>query len=190
MAETIIGPGQSQQKPPSYADLQAELAAMQEDLKFYADEAAYYKQAAAGDPFKNNPQHTSRERFADRLLKQRIPTENKPVSEELYITRSSLFELMALIPSLARKDARRFIRDFEDIETLSQGGGNEQIVMTRQERLLFELQIMRSVGDAPISGMTTVGAMITDRAETDQKINMPPQRKPAGWTAFLGGGEQ
>lgn len=179
---------QQPKKPMTYEEMQAEMAALQEDAKYYQGEMEYYKQAATADPWKQGPQHTSRERFADRLLKQRIPEGGEPISDNLYLIRSDLIELLALIPSLSRKDARRFIRDWEDIEALSQGEGNEQIVKTRVEQMVYELQIYRSVGDTAIPGMTTVTSLITDRMETDQKISTPPQRKPQGWLDSLRGG--
>lgn len=182
--------GVPQQRDLTYNDMKAEMLALQEDVKYFQGEMEYYKQVATADPWKSNPQHTSRERLADRFLAQKVPEGQKPVSEELYLTRSSLLELLALIPSLSRKDARRFIRDWEDIEALSQGEGNEQIVKTRQERMVYELQIYRSVGDTAIPGMTTTTAIITDRMESDQKISMPPQRKPQGWLDGLKGGSQ
>lgn len=186
----VIGPGdpgQPEQKRMTYEELQNELSATMDDVKYYQEELEYHKKALAQEAaWSSGPKHTAKERLADRLLDQQVPTNHKPVSSELYLTRSKLFELFALIPSLSRKDARRILRDWMDLEVLAQGGGNEQIVRTRQEEILVELQILRSVGDAPITGMTTVGAIITDRMESDQKINMPPARKPQGWANALG----
>jgi len=174
--------GKPQQQPMTYNELQQELELTQQDAEAFRQEADYYKKAMADDPWRSNPHRTPQEGFADRMLRQRVPQDQAPSSAELYMTRSDLLELLALIPSLSRKDYRRFVRDWEDIETLAQGGGNSQIVKSRQERLLFEIQLARSVGDAPVIGMTTTTALITNRMESDQKINMPPaNRRPQGF---------
>jgi hypothetical protein len=179
--DNIRGALAPRQAPQTYGDLQSDNAALMDELKYYQEELEYYKQAMAGDPFKQNPQSSPDERFADRMLNQRVPTGQSPVSEELWITRSDILELLALIPSLATKDYRRFVRDWEDIETLSQGGGNRQIVKSRQERLLFEIQLMRSVPGEANKGPTERVLLATKRQESDQRINMPAQRKPMGW---------
>jgi hypothetical protein len=179
--DNIRGALAPRQAPQTYGDLQADNAALADELKYYQEELEYYKQAVAGDPWKGTPQATPDERFANRMLQQRVPDGQNPVSEELWITRSDILELLALIPSLATKDYRRFVRDWEDIETLSQGGGNRQIVKSRQERLLFEIQLMRSVPGEANKGPTERVLLATKRQESDQRINMPAQRKPMGW---------
>jgi hypothetical protein len=197
MAQDFIAPGQPMGQPEkkmTYEDLVNELSTSKEDVAWLTEELDYHKKALAQEAaWSKGPSHTAKERLADRLLDQQVPKDSAPVSENLYLTRSKLFELFALIPSLSRKDARRILRDYMDLEALAQGGGNEQIVRSRQEEMLVELQMLRSVGDAPITGMTTVGAIITDRLESDQRINMPAQRKPQGWlnsVPGLGGGDR
>jgi hypothetical protein len=179
--DNIRGALAPRQAPATYGDLQNDNVALMDELKYYQEELEYYKQAVAGDPWKSSPQATPDERFANRMLQQRVPDGQNPVSEELWITRSDILELLALIPSLATKDYRRFVRDWEDIETLSQGGGNRQIVKSRQERLLFEIQLMRSVPGEANKGPTERVLLATKRQESDQRINMPAQRKPMGW---------
>ena len=169
------------QAPQTYGDLQNDNAALMDELKYYQEELEYYKQAVAGDPWKSSPQQTQDERFADRMLRQRVPEGEKPVSEELWVIRSEILELLALIASLDQKSYRKFVRDFQDIEALSQGGGNKQIVKELQEELLFKLQLMRSVPGEPNKGPTERVLLATKRQESDQRINMPAQRKPMGW---------
>jgi hypothetical protein len=192
MASDFITPGQPlgqpQEKRMTYEDLIGELSNAKEDINWLNEELDYHKKALAQEAaWSKGPAHTAKERLADRLLDQKVPADQKPVSEDLYMTRTTIFELFALIPSLSRKDQRRILRDWMDLEALAQGGGNEQIVKSRQEEMLVELQSLRSVGDAPITGMTTVGAIITDRLESDQKISMPAQRKPQGWLNSIPG---
>lgn len=166
----------------SYQELQEELALTRQDSDALMQEIEYYKRALADDPWRANPHKTPQAEFADRLLRHRMPEDQKPSSDELWFTRSEMIELLALIPSLSTRDRNRFVRDWEDIETLSQGDGNQQIVRSRQERLLFEIQIARSVGATAIPGMTTTTALLTSRMESEQKISSPQvMKKPQGF---------
>lgn len=178
----------------SFATKDQELEYLRQEVQYQKEEAEYYKQAlSGGDPWKNNPVQTADERFADRMLCQRMPDDQHPHGQKLWITRSDILELLAIIPSLSRKQYNRFVRDWEDIETLSQGGGNAQIVQSRQERLLFEINLSRSVGDAPVSGMTERILLSTKRQEISQNINtQSAQKRAAGFFSDIfgwGGGQ-
>lgn len=162
----------------SYSDQQNAIISLEDEVKYYQEELNYYKQVAAQDPWKNNPPQTADEKFADRMLDHRVPESECPAGETLWLTRSDVFELLALIPGLEKKDYRRFVRDFEDIETMSQGGGNRQIVRSRQERLAFELQLYRSVPETPERIL-----LATKRQEIDQTMRTPAT--PRGGKGFV-----
>lgn len=171
---------QQKQKKPSYAELEQFAVELQQELEFARQDVDYLKQVATVDPWKQNPPQTNRERFADRVLGQRMNKEDAPEGHPLWLIQGSLIELLALL-NITKKEYNKFVRDWSDIEALAQGGGNKQIVSRKLEKMLYGLQLMRSRGDNKLEGYTTLTALITDRSEVDQMVRMPSTKEPMGF---------
>ena len=171
---------QPKQKKPSYADLEQFALELQQELDFARQDVDYLKHVATVDPWKANPPQTNRERFADRVLGQRMNEKNSPSGHPLWLIQGSLIELLALL-NITKKEYNKFTRDWADIQALAQGGGNKQIVSRKLEKMLYGLQLMRSRGDNKLEGYTTLTALITDRSEVDQSVRMPSTKEPMGF---------
>lgn len=149
------------------------------------EEVTYWQQLNSNDPYKTNPIKTKDEEFLDRILKHRIPEKSNPSGCDLWITRSEIVEVLALL-NLSSKDYNRFVRDWADIEDLSQGGGNKELVSAELEEFFFNLQLYRSRGDNEVKSYTERSAHFTNKQVSEQTVKMPQaEQRNIGMLDFL-----
>ena len=91
----------------------------------------------------------------------------------------SIFADLRRIPNLNPSDKRRLNRDFADITALQQCGGTRAQVRSRLIKMLYEIHSHSSDGSSPLTGITGVSAIITQRNQMEQKVQIPqePPRK-------------
>lgn len=153
-------------------DLETTVQEQEEYIRRLEEEAAYYQQLATGDPYTKNPVKTKDEQFLDRILRHRIPEKLVPSGCDLWLMRSEVVEILALL-NLNKADYNRFIRDWADIEDLSQGGGNRELVAAEQEEFFASLQLYRSRGDNEVKSYTERSSHFTNKSESIQTVKMP-----------------
>ena len=151
----------------------------EEYIRQLEEENVYLQQLAQGNPYQMNPQKTKDEQFLDRVLRQRIPKESTPSGCELWLTRSDVVEVLSLL-NLNSKDYNRFIRDWMDIEDLSQGGGNKELVAAEQEEFFMALSLYRSRGDNEVKSYTERSSHFTNKTVSEQTVKMPQSENRAG----------
>ena len=149
---------------------------LQDELQYRDEELQRYKVALQGGQYADQMPKNKDERWLERLLKQKLGDNQHASGHNLWLTRSDLVEILALL-NVSAKDYRKFCRDWEDITALAQGGGNDEIVKTEQESFFFRLQLYRSRGDNPVAAYTTLSSTFTNRQEVDQTVNMPKQQE-------------
>lgn len=144
------------------------------------EENIYLQQLNQNDPYKMSPIKTKDEQFLDRVLNHRIPVQQTPSGCDLWLTRSGIVEVLALL-NINSKDYNRFVRDWADIEDLSQGGGNKELVAAEQEEFFMAMQLYRSRGDNEVKSYTERSAHFTNRNVSEQTVKMPQnENKPVG----------
>lgn len=164
--------GQQKEKPPTYTELSDAVLDLQDEIARREEELQYYKQAVAADPWKQPGPQNSNERFADRMLNQRIQTKDFSTGCDLWLIHSDVVEILALL-NITKREYRHFIRMWADIEDLAQGEGNEEIVKSKLEELYFQLQLYRSRGDNPLASYTERTELTTNRTSIGQEVRMP-----------------
>lgn len=171
---SLTGTSQEQkEKPPTYTELTDAVLALQDELARQNEELTYYKQAVQVDPWKQGGGiQNANERFADRMLKQRIGDTNRSSGCELWLIWSDVVEILALL-NITKREYQKFVRDWADIEDLAQGEGNEEIVRAKLEEMYFALQLYRSRGDNPLSSYTERTELTTNRTSIGQEVRMP-----------------
>lgn len=149
------------------------------------DELNYYKQLNSNDSYRNNPIKTKDEEFLNRILKHRIPEMLTASGCDLWVIRSEVVEILALL-NLSKLDYNRFVRDWADIEDLSQGGGNKELVSAELEEFFFNIQLYRSRGDNEVKSYTERSAHFTNKAVSEQTVKMPQaETRNVGMLDFL-----
>lgn len=92
--------------------------------------------------------------------------------------RAALVDLRR-IPNISPQDKRHIIRDFADIEELQQCGGTKGKVRSMLRTMLLEIAAHSADGSSPLTGITGVSAIITQRNQMEQQVKVPqqPERK-------------
>jgi hypothetical protein len=136
------------------------------------NELNYWKQLNQNDSYRANPMKTKDEEFLDRILKHRIPALLSASGCDLWVIRSEVVEILALL-NISKVDYNRFSRDWADIEDLSQGGGNKELVAAELEEFFFNIQLYRSRGDNEVKSYTERSAHFTNKSVSEQTVKMP-----------------
>lgn len=158
----------------------------EEYIRRLEEENMYLNQLTAGDPYaRGGPIKTKDEQFLDRILNHRIPEKSTPSGCDLWMTRSGIVEILALL-NIDRKDYNRLVRDWADIEDLSQGGGNSELVAAEQEEFFMKIQLYRSRGDNEVKSYTERSAHFTNKNVSEQTVKMPvSENRQPGMFDFL-----
>ena len=131
------------------------------------------------DPYiQQRPSTNWNMQMLNKLFDPSITAQEITKGEYAVLLRSTLADLRR-IPNISPADKRRLIRDFADIEALQQCGGTRGTVRSMLREMLYEIAAHSADGSSPLAGITGVSAIITQRSQMEQKVQVPqePPRK-------------
>jgi hypothetical protein len=89
------------------------------------------------------------------------------------------------IPGVDTKTLHALVRRFKLVVVRAHSEGKSKILRSMMENLDFELELLVSKADMPMSGLSGIGSMITSQTSQKQEIRMPQQQSPPGLFAGL-----
>ena len=111
--------------------------------------------------------------------------------EELIVNSISRF---SRIPTIDKQTFKRLVRDAEDLIDRLHSQGKTHIILSRWQKFHMKCEMLVSVGENQMTGLTGIGAMITQNVNQKQEIRMPQQPAPTsifdGVTRLLPGGRR
>ena len=128
------------------------------------------------------PRHKSAEaEMQDRLLTIPRRPKNAPWGS-LWVIHTGFIEQVALL-NITKSEQRSLLRQWADIQVLSEGDGNADIVESEQDEFMLKIVSYKSRSDNPEKGVRERTAHITSKTIADQTIQMP--KSEAQKTGFL-----
>jgi hypothetical protein len=123
-----------------------------------------------------NPYSTGKHKSAEAEMQDRLLTiprrpPNAPWGS-LWLIRSGFIEQIALL-NITKSEQRSLLRQWSDIQTLSEGDGNQNIVESLQDEFMLKIVSYKSRSDNPEKGIRERTAHITQKSIADQSITMP-----------------
>jgi hypothetical protein len=107
----------------------------------------------------------------DRLLT--IPRRPKGAPwGSLWVIHTGFIEQIALL-NITKSEQRGLLRQWADIQVLSEGDGNADIVESEQDEFMLKIVSYKSRSDNPEKGIRERTAHITNKTITDQTVQMP-----------------
>jgi len=89
------------------------------------------------------------------------------------------------IPGVDTKTLHALVRRFKLVVVRAHSEGKSKILRSMMENLDFELELLVSKADMPMTGLSGIGSMITSQTSQKQEIRMPQQQSPPGLFAGL-----
>jgi hypothetical protein len=135
------------------------------------------------DPYPNRKHQSAEAEMQDRLL----TIEGRPKNAlwgSLWITNSQFREQVALL-NITKSEQRALMREWSDIEILSEGDGNESIVESDQNELALKIISYKSRSDNPERGIRERTAHITSKSIQDQTVTLPKSESKSGFVNQL-----
>lgn len=84
------------------------------------------------------------------------------------------------IPGVDTKTLHALVRRFKLVVVRAHSEGKSKILRSMVENLDFELELLVSKADMPMSGLSGIGSMITSQSSQKQEIRMPQQQSAPG----------
>jgi hypothetical protein len=131
------------------------------------------------NPYLNHNHQSAEAQMQDRLLTIEGRPANAPWGS-LWVTNSQFREQVALL-NITKSEQRGLLREWADIEILSEGDGNEAIVESDQNELALKIISYKSRSDNPERGIRERTAHITQKSIQDQTVIMPKSEPKAGF---------
>ena len=88
------------------------------------------------------------------------------------------------IPNVEMLVVKAIQRKFKDVSFMIDCQGQEQRALTKMKDLLFEINSLGAYGGAPLTGISTIGAMVTQNQKIDQTVKYPTE--PVQKKGFFG----
>jgi hypothetical protein len=122
----------------------------------------------------------------DKFHEDAFVFENWASSRRLIMARASR------IPGIDSKTFNRLSVMFKYIVNRAHSEGKTKVLRGMSEEFDFDLELLVSKGDVAMTGLTGIGAMVTNQSNSKQEIRMPVQQKPPGFfpSSWFGGGKQ
>lgn len=123
------------------------------------------------DPYGKGRKRSAEAEMQDRLLT--IPLRPKGAKwGSLWVVHTNFIEQIALL-NITKSEQRALLRQWSDIQVLSEGDGNEDIVESEQDEFMLKIVSFKSRSDNPEKGVRERTAHLTQRTIADQQITMP-----------------
>jgi hypothetical protein len=139
------------------------------EIQSNVDKEGYY------DPYPRYRHKSAEAEMQDRLLTILGRPPSAPWGS-LWIANSDFREQIALL-NITKSEQRGLLRAWSDIEVLSQGDGNEDIVESDQNEFMLKIISYKSRSDNPEKGVRERTAHITQKSIQDQTVNLPTSEK-------------
>lgn len=123
------------------------------------------------DPYPKTHHKSAEAEMQDRLLTVPRRPKNAPWGS-LWVIKTGFLEQVALL-NLTKSEQRGLLRQWEDIQVLSEGDGNECIVEAEQDKFMLKIVSYKSRSDNPEKGIRERTAHITNKTISDQTVQMP-----------------
>lgn len=131
-----------------------------------------YDEDGYWDPEEDRARPKSAEaEMQDRLLTIPRRPKNAPWGS-LWVVHSGFIEQVSLI-NITKSEQRSLLRQWADIQVLSEGDGNADIVEHEQDIFALKIVSYKSRSDNPEKGVRERVAHITQKSITDQTVQMP-----------------
>lgn len=152
-------------------------AAINEDITSQqlqaVDDEGYY------DPYPKTRHRSAEAEMQDRLLTIPRRPKNAPWGS-LWVIRTGFLEQIALL-NITKSEQKSLLRQWADIQVLSEGDGNEAIVESEQDEFMLKIVSYKSRSDNPEKGIRERTAHITNKTITDQTVQMPKGEQRSGF---------
>jgi hypothetical protein len=123
------------------------------------------------DPYPKARHKSAEAEMQDRLLT--IPRRPKGAPwGSLWVIHTGFIEQIALL-NITKSEQRGLLRQWADIQVLSEGDGNADIVESEQDEFMLKIVSYKSRSDNPEKGIRERTAHITNKTITDQTVQMP-----------------
>jgi hypothetical protein len=151
------------------ADIASEIEPPQPPVKETFDEDT--DEDGYKDPYGKSKHRSAEAEMQDRLLTIPLRPKNAPWGS-LWVIKSGFIDQIALI-NITKSEQRALLRQWADIQILSEGDGNKDICESEQEEFVLKIVSYKSRGDNKEVGIRERTAHITQKSIADQTINMP-----------------
>ena len=155
------------------------LPAQQE--QYYDDGGGY---AAPYDPWMGKPTSNMNERIVMEILYTGLPDDETQFNDFIAMFRAEI-ERLIRTPNLTMLTIREIRRDTEDILDISYSEGMEDVAKSMMLKHLKYVSSLSACGDHPLNGLTSIGAIITNKQISEQTVKMPQQPAPVGFLSSL-----
>lgn len=123
------------------------------------------------DPYPKHKYRSAEAEIQDRLLTIPLRPKNAPWGS-LWVAKTGFIDQLALL-NITKSEQKALLRQWSDIEVLSQADGNEDIVESEQNEFVVKVVSHKSRSDNPEKGIRERTAHITQKNIQDQTIQMP-----------------
>lgn len=137
------------------------------------DEDGYY------DPYPKSRHKSAEAEMQDRLLTIPRRPKNAPWGS-LWVIHTGFIEQIALL-NITKSEQKSLLRQWADIQVLSEGDGNQDIVESEQDEFMLKIVSYKSRSDNPEKGIRERTAHITNKTITDQTVQMPKGEQRSGF---------
>ena len=157
-------------------------APMSEEERRMMEEEAYYRQ---GDPWYGKPVNDTALQTREALWPtRRNAVDPKDAINEIEELIVNSISRLSRIPTIDKQTFKRLVRDAEDLIDRLHSQGKTNIILSRWQKFHMKCEMLVSVGENQMTGLTGIGAMITQNVNQKQEIRMPQQ--PAAPSLFSG----
>lgn len=113
------------------------------------------------------------------------------VFEKWVTSRRLIMARASRIPGIDTKIFNQLSVQFKFIVNRAHSEGKTKVLRGMSEEFDFDLELLVSKGDVAMTGLTGIGAMVTNQSNSKQEIRMPSPQKPPGFfpSNWFGGGK-
>lgn len=144
----------------------------------YPDDGYYDPYPVPGDPYYGRPPQQSQNMvMLNALLDNNLKDEKQlaNINELIIIGINNVKR----IPNIEMTVVKSLQRDWADIIELSECQGTDAMVLSLMVEFLFEIASLGAYGGADLKGISTIGALVTQKQIADQTVKYPsePQQR-------------
>jgi hypothetical protein len=150
-----------------------------EDYMDYADEMHRGKQSNDTALQVREAQYTTVDKFH----------EDEQVFEKWLSSRRLIMARASRIPGIDSRIYNQLSVQFKYIVNRAHSEGKTKVLRAMCEEFDFDLELLVSKGDVAMTGLTGIGAMVTNNSNSKTEVRMPTQPKPPGFfpSSWFGG---
>ena len=141
---------------------------------YYDDGYPYDPYPVPGDPYMYRPpQQNANMQMLNALLDNNLKDEKQLTDIRQLIIIG--INNVKRIPNIEMTVVKSLQRDWADIIELSECQGTESMVLSLMIEFLFEIASLGAYGGADLKGISTIGALVTQKQIADQTVKYPQE---------------